>query len=133
MIGKKLVQLGLTYDDNTTLTATRWYRRLAHVTCSANWIPSNVLEVTVKPLPTLASITATPNLACAGSNVTITVNGLLDGINTISYDYTYNGSTTSAPVDLTASGGYCRYNFKQSGSWKLSGKNKQYYCKWLYS
>ena len=101
------IATGLTYNAPTGLTQTTWYKRLSKVTCSSIWATtgeSNVLEITVKPQPTLVSITATPTSACTGSNVTITVNGLLDGINTINYDYTNNGSTTSTSVDLTASG-----------------------------
>lgn len=37
--------------------------------------------------------------------MTITINGLLNGTNTINYDYTFNGSTTSASADLTVTGG----------------------------
>ena len=102
------IATGLTYKAPTGLTQTTWYKRLSKVTCSSIWATtgeSNILEITVKPQPTLASITAIPTSACTGSNITITVNGLLDGINTIGYDYTNNGSTTSTLVDLTASGG----------------------------
>lgn len=62
------------------------------------------ITVTVRPAPTLASVSATPTSACAGSNVTVTANGLLNGSNTVSYDYVINGVVTSATADLAATG-----------------------------
>lgn len=99
---------GLTYDVPSGLTQTTWYKRLSKVTCSGVWATageSNVLEVTVNPAPILTSISANPISACAGSNVTIAVSGLISGLNTISYDYTIDGLTTSSSIDMTPSGG----------------------------
>jgi hypothetical protein len=51
--------------DAQALTQTTWYRRLARVSCMADWsgaVASNVVEVTVIALPTVTDLLLTPNL-----------------------------------------------------------------------
>jgi hypothetical protein len=49
------------YYQPGTVTQTTWFRRLARVACQTEWLESNVVEVTVDPLPE----------ASAGSSATI--------------------------------------------------------------
>jgi len=54
-----------TYEPTGTVTQITWFRRLAKVTCATDWVESNVVEVSVDPLPT----------ASAGGSATICENG----------------------------------------------------------
>jgi hypothetical protein len=99
--GGTFVGTGNSIIVNPSTTTTYFVR--AEGTCNTTTCASGT--ITVNPAPTLTSISASPTSACAGSDVTITVNGLISGLNTISYDYTIDGSTTSSSVNLTPSGG----------------------------
>ena len=118
----------LTYDAPGGLTQTTWYKRLARVSCTADWsgaIESNVIEVTVKPQPTLSGITATPSSVCDGDDVAVTVSGLLNGTNSINYDYTVNGSTNTIDANLTATGGVAEISLSNltTGSYSIKVNN----------
>jgi hypothetical protein len=55
-----------TYTHTGTITQTTWFRRLAKIDCETMWIESNVVHVSVDPLP----------IATAGGTTTICVNSL---------------------------------------------------------
>lgn len=60
-----------TYDAPSGLTATRYYRRQARVTCRADWAGaavSNIITVTVRPVFTSGTIVSTGETICSGGN-----------------------------------------------------------------
>ena len=80
-----------TYDAPSGFTATRYYRRLARVSCKADWTgsaESNILTVTVDANPTV-TFTAQPGAtACASTDVTYTTQS-----GQSSYAWTFTGSS----------------------------------------
>ena len=86
---------GLIYDDNTALTADRWYRRLARVDCKTDWsgaAGSNVLKVTVTVVPT-ATISYSGSPFCTSGSTPQPV--------TISGTGAYTGGTYASTSGLT--------------------------------
>ena len=49
--------------------------------------------ITVNQQPTFSSISIDPSVVCINEGITITIEGLLDGINTVNVDMTYEGTT----------------------------------------
>ncbi|WP_339920261.1 InlB B-repeat-containing protein, partial [uncultured Flavobacterium sp.] len=86
----------LIYDVPAGLTQTTWYKRLAKVSCKTDWsgaAESNVVEVTVKPIPTLEVTNAS---VCNGTAATITATGTATG-------GTYLWSTGATTASITVS------------------------------
>jgi hypothetical protein len=59
--------------------------------------------LTIKPLPTLASISSSSNSVCAGTSVSFTASGLVNGMNTFYYSVT-GSATNSGSQTATVSG-----------------------------
>jgi len=82
-----------TVYDAPSVTQTTWFRRLARVTCMADWsgaIASNVLEVTVNPLPNFTYTKTDITCFNAGDGtITITASGGSDG----GYEYRIHNGT----------------------------------------
>ncbi|MBW8331920.1 MAG: HYR domain-containing protein [Prolixibacteraceae bacterium] len=96
-----------TYDPPTGLTTNTTYTRWAKDnTCNTAFAQSTgSWTVTVKPQPTLASVTINPTTVCEGGSGEIVIEGLLNGTNTLNYNYTINGSGNTTTAVLTATGG----------------------------
>ena len=69
-------------SSNTTtwspgaLTATTWYKRLARVNCMSDWTAaatSNVIQITVKPIPADQTVSPATQSICSGASATITI------------------------------------------------------------
>ena len=115
-----------TYDAPSGLTATRYYRRLARVSCKADWTgaaESNILMVTVRSAFTTGDISSTGQSICSGGTPTeigsTTAASGGDGSITYSwrsssdsYSATIDGATSATytpPSGLTATTSYRRY------------------------
>ncbi len=86
-----------TVYDAPPVTQTTWYQRVARVSCMDDWsgaIASNVLKVTVNPLPAFTFVHS--DVLCSGSSDgTITINA--SGGSGSGYEYRiHNGSSWSA-------------------------------------
>lgn len=100
------------YDDATTLTADRWYRRLARVTCKSEWVPSNVLKVTVNTIPNFTYTKTDPE--CFGANDgTITVNA---GGGSGSYEYSKDGGANWQTGNVFSGLGHGSYTIQVKDS-----------------
>jgi hypothetical protein len=85
-----------TYDAPSGLTSTRYYRRLARVSCSANWsgaVASNILTVTVNANNTVGAASSTPTLC---------INSALTNITHTTTGATGIGTATGLPTGLSA-------------------------------
>jgi len=115
-----------TYDAPSGLTATRYYRRLARVSCKADWTgaaESNILMVTVRSAFTTGEISSTGQTICYGGTPTeigsTTVASGGDASITYSwrsssdsYLATIDGATSATytpPSGLTSTTSYRRY------------------------
>jgi hypothetical protein len=115
-----------TYDAPSGLTATRYYRRLARVSCKADWTgaaESNILMVTVRSAFTTGEISSTGQTICSGGTPTeigsTTVASGGDASITYSwrsssdsYLATIDGATSATytpPSGLTSTTSYRRY------------------------
>lgn len=67
----------------SALTATTWYQRVARVSCEPDWtgaVPSNVLKMTVNPLPTAFNVTGGGSYCSGSSNVAVGLSGSQIGV-----------------------------------------------------
>ena len=58
------------------LTATTWYKRLARVNCMSDWTSvatSNVVQITVKPIPADQTVSPASQSICSGTSATISI------------------------------------------------------------
>ena len=93
-----------TFDDATTLTADRWYRRLARVTCSTDWTgaaESNIIKVTVNTTP--AAPTAGAQTFCSGVDPEVEdlVASGVDGATFNWYGQEVGGDALAGETDLS--------------------------------
>ncbi|MFN9111952.1 MAG: hypothetical protein ACK5XN_17955, partial [Bacteroidota bacterium] len=87
-----------TYDDATTLTATRYYRRQARVACAADWsgaVSSNILTVTVRSNFSAGSISTTGETFCISGTPAQISNATLPTGGDETYTYQWQSSTSA--------------------------------------
>jgi len=98
-----------TYDAPTGLTADRWYRRLARVSCESDWsgaVVSNVIKVTVRSQFTAGTILATGETICSGSNPSEIGSSVASsgGDASITYKWQYSADVAwTSPQDIGSS------------------------------
>jgi len=69
--------------DPGSLTVDTWFKRLSSVGYTSDWTgaaESNVIKITVNPLPSDQTVTASPTTICSGNSATITVNSSEVGV-----------------------------------------------------
>jgi len=88
------------------VTQTTWFKRLARVTCAADWtgaMESNVVTMTVNAvLPVGVSIGVNNNNVCSGTSVTFTAT-LTNGGTTPTYQWYKNGQAIALATNATYS------------------------------
>ena len=91
-----------TYDPPAGHTATTWYKRLARVTCMADWTgarESNVLQISVDPASVGGTIAGSATV-CSGTNTTtLTLSGQTG--NVIKWQYSTDNWVGSTDVSNT--------------------------------
>ena len=100
-----------TYDAPSGLTATRYYRRLARVSCKADWTgaaESNILTVTVRTAFTTGEISSTGQSICSGGTPTEIGSTTLasGGDGSITYSWRSSSDSYSAAIDGATSATY---------------------------
>ncbi len=114
---------GLTYDDNTALTADRWYHRLARVDCKTDWTgaaESNVLKVTVTAVPSATiSYSGSPFCTSVATPQPVTISGsgaYTGGAYASTSGLTINTSTGAITPSTSTAGSYTvTYTIPASG------------------
>jgi len=90
-----------TWDDNENLEGTRWYRRLARVTCSDDWtgaVSSNILEVTIEDVDEAGIGYIGSTTFCEGGSVTLAASE--------ASSYLWSNGETTQEIIVTTSGDY---------------------------
>ena len=100
-----------TYDAPSGLTATRYYRRLARVSCKADWTgaaESNILMVTVRSAFTTGDISSTGQSICSGGTPTEigSTTAASGGDASITYSWRSSSDSYSAAIDGATSATY---------------------------
>jgi hypothetical protein len=100
-----------TYDAPSGLTATRYYRRLARVSCKADWTgaaESNILTVTVRTAFTTGEISSTGQSICSGGTPTEigSTTAASGGDASITYSWRLSSDSYSAAIDGATSATY---------------------------
>ena len=100
-----------TYDAPSGLTATRYYRRLARVSCKADWTgaaESNILTVTVPTAFTTGGISSTGQTICSGGTPTEigSTTAASGGDASITYSWRSSSDSYSAAIDGATSATY---------------------------
>ena len=93
-----------TYDAPSGLTATGYYRRLARVSCKADWngsTESNILTVTVRSAFTTGDISSTGQSICFGGTPTEigSTTAASGGDGSITYSWRSSSDSYSAAID----------------------------------
>ena len=100
-----------TYDAPSGLTATRYYRRLARVSCKADWTgaaESNILMVTVRSAFTTGDISSTGQSICSGGTPTEigSTTAASGGDGSITYSWRSSSDSYSAAIEGATSATY---------------------------
>jgi hypothetical protein len=93
------------YDPPAGLTQTTWYRRLARVSCAADWTgaqATTAIEVTVNSAPTITTQPSNSPIS-QGSNTTFTV-ATSAGSPSYQWQYSANNSTWTNVANSTPTG-----------------------------
>ena len=91
------------------LSATTWYKRLSKVTCDATWPStgeSNVLEITVRPIPADQTVSPASQSICSGASATISI-----GSSQTNTNYTLRDNSNNTVIDGPKAGTGSSVNF----------------------